>query len=350
MQNWVRSCTQCRTQDAATTTRGTAALRRGAGDRWRRHPGADPPHKRGNQYVIVFSDYLTKWAEAFAMEKADGATVARILFEEIICRYGAPARLLSDRGSVFRSAIITELCSLFKTKKVFTSAYHPQTDGLVERFNHTLATMLSTYVAENQDDWDEYLQAVMFAYRRSLHETTQDTPFFLMFGREAVAPSDVAHGIRLRTDGPVDIIEWRTRLLSTIRDAQNKAREAIQFKQHQQKQEYDDRHRNEEFEPGEQVMLFNPAIKKGLSTKLSKQWTGPYRILERTAPQLYKLLRPDNKPLPAAVHVQRLKRYTPRVGSPPKRSPRPKSPLTRRNHRSTRSGSRFKRAQESRTS
>jgi transposase InsO family protein len=96
----------------------------------------------GNQYVLVFLDYLTKWVEAFPIKDQKAEMVARVLVEEVICRQGAPERLLSDRGLNF----LSEVCRLMQIKKINTSGYHPQTDGLVERFHRTLISMLSRYV------------------------------------------------------------------------------------------------------------------------------------------------------------------------------------------------------------
>ena len=97
-----------------------------------------PLTESGNRYVVVFLDYLTKWAEAFAIPNQSAPTIARILVEEIFCRHGAPEHLLSDRGANFLSELMQEVCKLLSIKKVNTSGYHPQSDGLVEKFNSTL--------------------------------------------------------------------------------------------------------------------------------------------------------------------------------------------------------------------
>ena len=86
----------------------------------------------GNQYVLVFLDYLTKWVEAFPIKDQKAETIARVLVEEVICPHGAPERLRSDRGSNFLSELVAEVCRLMQIKKINTSGYHPQTDGLVE--------------------------------------------------------------------------------------------------------------------------------------------------------------------------------------------------------------------------
>ena len=94
-----------------------------------------PKSSRGNQYAVVFVDYLTKWPEVFAMPDQSAITIARLLVEQIIAWHGVPAEVLSDRGAVFLSKLMKEVNQLMGIHKVNTTAYHPQTDGLVERFN-----------------------------------------------------------------------------------------------------------------------------------------------------------------------------------------------------------------------
>ena len=102
-----------------------------------------PLTQQGNRYAVVFMDYLTKWPEVFAVPDQTALTRARLLVEQVISRHGVPSQLLSDRGTVFLSNLLRELCTVMGIKKVNTTAYHPQTDGLVECFNHTLTGMLA---------------------------------------------------------------------------------------------------------------------------------------------------------------------------------------------------------------
>ena len=102
-----------------------------------------PLTENGNRYVVVFQDYLTKWVEAFAVPNQTAETIAKLLVEEIFCRHGAPEHLLSDRGTNFLSDLVKEVCHLLNVTKVNTSGYHPQTYGLVEKFNSTLINMIS---------------------------------------------------------------------------------------------------------------------------------------------------------------------------------------------------------------
>jgi len=111
-----------------------------------------PRSKNGNRYAVVFVDYLTKWPEVFAVADQTAHTIAQLLVEQIISRHGVPAELLSDRGANFVSGLIKEVCQILGIKRLNTTAYHPQTDGLVERFNRTLTAMLSKVVEKSGKD------------------------------------------------------------------------------------------------------------------------------------------------------------------------------------------------------
>src|SRR5438093_6972520 len=105
----------------------------------------------GKKNILVVMDYLTKYPECFATENQNAETVAKILVEEIICRHGAPKQILTDRGANFMSEVMNKVYELFKIHKISTSAYHPQTDGMVEKFNSTLLNMLAAFGNEKQD-------------------------------------------------------------------------------------------------------------------------------------------------------------------------------------------------------
>ena len=93
-----------------------------------------------------------------------------------------PSVIHSDQGREFENTVIQELCLLCGAHKTRTTPYHPESDGLVERFNRTLPMMLAMFAGENRDDSDDLLSAVMMAYRSSVHESTGFSPYRLMFG------------------------------------------------------------------------------------------------------------------------------------------------------------------------
>ena len=107
--------------------------------------------KNENKYILVATDYLTKWPEAKAMREANANNVVDFIYREIICRHGCPKIILSDRGTHFRNQIVDGLCKRFEIKHKLSSPYHPQTNGLVERFNRTLCETLAK-ISERENE------------------------------------------------------------------------------------------------------------------------------------------------------------------------------------------------------
>lgn len=140
--------------------------------------GPFPQTKQGNKQIIVWIDYLTEYAEAVALPSAKAEDVAKVFVETIVLRHGAPETITTDRGSNFMSAMFQELTTLMETNHQKTTPYHPQSNGLVERFNHTLSDMLSMYVNKQHTDWDTFLVYLTIAYNTSRHEATGYTPFY----------------------------------------------------------------------------------------------------------------------------------------------------------------------------
>ena len=156
--------------------------------------GPLPATSCGNKYILVVTDLFSKWVEAFPLAVTDSITLARILTDEVICQYGVPESLHSDHGANFVSEVMQSLCAQLGIKRTQTSAYHPEGNGQVERFNRTLEAMLSKVVEEHQKDWDCHLQKVLFAFRTAVHESTGYTPLFVMSGRSPNLPIDVLLG------------------------------------------------------------------------------------------------------------------------------------------------------------
>ena len=111
-----------------------------------------PLTANGNCYVVCFVDYLTKWVEAFAVPDQRADTFAKLFVEHVVCRHGVPEELLSDRGANFLSEVIKGVCEILRVKKINTSGYQPQTDGLVEKFNSTLINIVAKCCTVKQHD------------------------------------------------------------------------------------------------------------------------------------------------------------------------------------------------------
>ena len=137
----------------------------------------------GQRYVLVFVDQFTKMVELVPCGDQLSSTVAQCFYERIICRYGTPRALLSDRGPQFKSQLIELLCATFGVNKIFSSAYYPQGDGFAERFMRTMNNSLSVLCRSAPKTWDTFLPGLAFAYNVTEHAATGLTPFFLNSGR-----------------------------------------------------------------------------------------------------------------------------------------------------------------------
>jgi len=104
-----------------------------------------------NRYIIVATDYLTRWPEAKAVSDAGAKTLAKFIFKEIVCRHRVPKIILSDNRKNFISETIRILCEKFLIKHIFSSPYYPQTNRMVERLNRTLCSSLAKVKEKDED-------------------------------------------------------------------------------------------------------------------------------------------------------------------------------------------------------
>ena len=154
-------------------------------------PIAPASQPRRNKYILLATDYLTKWVEARATVKDDAATTARFLYENILTRFGPPLELVSDRGTHFINETIEQLNDRYLIKHRKTTPYHPQANGLTERANGTIGRILTKIIAAHRSDWDDKLLAAVFAYNSAYKNSTGQTPYFLCFGQRSLVPVEL---------------------------------------------------------------------------------------------------------------------------------------------------------------
>ena len=269
--------------------------------------GPLPTTDDGNKYILIIGDYFTKWKEAYAIPNQEATTIATKLVEEFICRYGVPLQIHTDQGRNFESNLFQEICRILGIEKSRTTALHPQSDGMIERFNRTLETMLSMFVSENQRDWDRCLPHAMMAYRTSVHESTGCTPSEMMLGRDIQLPADVLTG-RLEDvnyDGPD---QYTDHLRDRLEQVHQYAREHLNVASERQKRNYDHKAQAGGYNRGDAVWLYSPKKVKGYSPKLQRPWDGPYLVTKRLSDVTYRIQK-GIRSKPRVVHYNRLKPY-----------------------------------------
>lgn len=197
-----------------------------------------PATARGNRHVVVFQDFFTKWPLVFPVSDQKTIRIARLLAEEVVPFFGVPESLLSDRGTNLLSHLMLSLCELLGIKKLNTTAYHPQCDGMVERFNRTLKAMLRKHAAQFGPQWDDYLPGLLWSYRNTPHESTGEKPSYLLFGMDCRSPTAAAL-LPPSSVEPTDRSDYREQLTLSLASARKTANECIRRAQRRYKFQHD---------------------------------------------------------------------------------------------------------------
>ncbi|XP_062418320.1 uncharacterized protein LOC134129059 [Pungitius pungitius] len=225
---------------------------------------------RGYRFVLVLMDYATRYPEAVPLRNISAKSVAQALFQ-VISRVGIPKEILTDQGTSFMSRTLRELYGLLGIKSVRTSVYHPQTDGLVERMNRTLKSMIRKFISEDERNWDQWLDPLLFAVREVPQASTGFSPFELLFGR---SPRGVLDLIKESwEEGPSpgkNEIQYVLDLRAKLHTLGRMSRENLLQAQERQQRLYDRGARLREFTPGEKT----DASDRGLGAVLSQEVGG----------------------------------------------------------------------------
>ncbi|XP_076144034.1 uncharacterized protein LOC143126003 isoform X2 [Alosa pseudoharengus] len=210
------------------------------------------------------------------------STVASVLIKEWFYRFGVPARLHSDQGRCFESAIVHQLCALYNIQKTRTTPYHPQGNGQCERFNRTMHNLLRTLSAEQKSHWPQYLPQLVFSYNTTVHQTTDESPHFLMFGQEARLPVDFLLG-RISEPRRGTICEWVQEHQRRLEVVFSSVRERLKSAAESRKARYDLKATCTPLEVGQQVYLRDHSMRG--RNKIQDAWSPvTYQVLRAPAP------------------------------------------------------------------
>ena len=220
--------------------------------------GPLPKSARGHRYILVILDYATKFPEAIPLRAATSKAVAHELFM-LFSKVGIADEILTDQGTCFMSRVITMLYQWLKVKQIRTSVYHPQTDGLVERFNQTLKKMLKKLVEVDGRDWDQLIPYVLFSIREVPQASTGFSPFELLYGRRPRGLLDLAKETWENQPAPHrSVLNHVEQLQARARKIWPMVREHMQRAQMEQCHTYNRGAVMREFQVGEWVLVLVP--------------------------------------------------------------------------------------------
>ena len=267
--------------------------------------GPLPRSSSGKKYILVICDYATRYPEAVALRTIDANAVAEELLP-FFARVGVPEEILTDQGTNFTSQLLAEVYKLLQIKPIRTTPYHPQTDGLVERFNGTLKAMLKKTAAEEGKDWDRLLPYLLFAYREVPQASTGFSPFELVYGRNVRGPLDILKESWVaKPRSPESVVSYVLMIQERLKKLRDIVRENLENAQATQKQWYDRNARHREFKPGDQVLILLPTS----NNKLLAEWRGPYPIMRKVSDVNYEVKLTDGRRRNCIFHVNMLREW-----------------------------------------
>jgi hypothetical protein len=273
-----------------------------------------PVSSQKKRYIILATDYATKWVEARATRKNDAQTFALFLSEEIMMRFGHPLELVSDRGMHFFNDVIVDLTTKYLIKHRKTTPYNPKANKLTERANGIVGKILNKMVSVYKTDWDRKLPSAVHAYNTTDKSTTGQSPYFLVFGQTTI------HGIELevetfrvlaarngdRTEG----ILLRLISIENLEETWIAALERTINVQMRRKEDYDRKIPMDHGIQEQGLVLLYDNRHKEFPGKLHTRWMGPYQVCQIFPNGSLQLQNLQGQWLETRVNGSRVKRYT----------------------------------------
>lgn len=224
------------------------------------------------------------------MRTATAATVTRLIEDHVFLIFGAANKIITDNGVQFRSHLFTNKMREYDFQICYTANYHPQSNP-VERIHRVVKTMLTSYVADNQRQWDKYLAKVAWAIRSARHEVTGQTPNFINFGRDVVISGKLQRPVGDRIDINRESNEVQNRV-GTLEQVYKDVSKRLIVAYERSAKSYNLRRRDERFNLHQNVWRRNHFISdasKGFSAKLAPKFSGPHKIKKIVSAFTYQL-------------------------------------------------------------
>ena len=263
-----------------------------------------PPSEAGHRYILTLVDYATRYPEAVPLKKITTEAVAEALLD-IYSRVGIPEEVLTDQGTQFMSECMQEVSRLLSIKGLTSTPYHPICNGLVERWNGTLKSMLKRLCQDQPKQWHRLINPVLFAYREVPQESTGFSPFQLLYGRSVRGPGTILKELWTKEVNIPEVkssYEYVTELRERLEDSLKLAQEELEKSQKRYKRHYDRKAKPGRLEVGDQVLILLPTD----SNKLLMQWRGPYTVESRMGANEYRVKMGSKT---KTYHVNMLKNY-----------------------------------------
>ena len=267
--------------------------------------GPHPPSRQGSIYILTAIDAYTRFLVAVPLRNKMAVTVADALVERILLPLGCFRTIVSDQGTEFCNELLAEVTSRLGIQKLNTTAYRASSNGRVERVHRTMNSLISKHIGENQKSWQDSLQTIVTAYNASVHESTNYSPYFLVYGREYRTPLDLTIAApEIPINNKWDYVDqMETRLQTAYQDVNQRLKTTTQ----RMKKRYDARVRPLRFEVGDFVWYYCPRKKSGRYQKWRRLCT-IWRV-EKVLNDVNYCIRSGPRGRSLIAHIDRLRPF-----------------------------------------
>ncbi|CAL8991898.1 unnamed protein product [Prunus brigantina] len=277
--------------------------------------GPLPTAPGGKKYVLLATDYFTKWVEAEAYGTVAQADVIKFVWRNIICRFGIPRAIISDNGTQFNNRKFRKYCMEKGIIQQFSSRSYPQGNGQVEKTNRTIFDCLKKKLEQRKGKWFEELPNVLWAYRTTRRKPTGESPFSLAYGSEAVIPTEIElPTIRTMVVDGKDNDQQIAHNLDLVEEHREVAALRLANYQNQVANYFNKRINPRRFKVGEWVLRKVMENTKDLNAgKFGRSWEGPFEVTEAYGKCAYKLRRVETAVFKLIIKIHADRNTTPRL-------------------------------------
>ena len=267
--------------------------------------GPLPKTKSQNEYLLTMMCSSTRFPEAIPLRSIKTNTILKALIK-FFTLFGLPKSIQSDQGTNFMAHAFQQVMNQLGIKQYKSSAYHPESQGALERFHQTLKTMIRMYCTENSRDWDEGVHLLLFAVRESVQESLGFSPFELVFGHAVRGPLLLLKEKWLDEDPEkISVLKYVATFKDRLFRAGQMAKRNLQESQSKMKVWYDRKAKSRCFEPGDRVLVLFPVVGNPLQAKYS----GPYKVVRKISDTNYLVKTPGRRKETQVCHINMLKAY-----------------------------------------
>ncbi|XP_050217340.1 uncharacterized protein LOC126668171 [Mercurialis annua] len=278
-----------------------------------------PPSSKNHSFIIVATDYFTKWVVAKPLVKTEQKDVIKFIKEEIIHQFGIPQSVTTDQGTMFTGKEMQEFATDYGIKLLTSTPYYAQANGQAESSNKIIINIVQKMLEENPKDWHRILSEALWAYRTSRRNATGVSPFMLTYGHDAVLPMEVVvRSLRVAKQNhltPEDYNETMMMELENLEEGRLQALNNMIIQKKKVSRSYNKKVRPKTFQEDELVwkLILPPGTKDREYGKWSTNWEGPFLVHKVMKGNAYWLSSLEGEPHRKFINGKYLKKYTPTI-------------------------------------